>query len=347
MSKGKPTIADWLSIAAILLYVLFTCIGFLFTKQLTMSVVWTLGYTAAVIVMLMILKKLKKAEDNIRLYRAVEYVTLVIVAVLMFFVFNRPMERAFNMMSSAKETLKEKANADLTAYKNIFDTYERTEGDAIESTKISLGRIVGKGKKYISMDLQKYLTSHFNKGEYLKVDEVRRYSEGLEKKYLSINEEGIQKPTWIEGDYMTFKTETLDRIKKINNIIDSWSPFSIPFTVLEYGNRSIPALGREIDNKLTKFSRAHNPDDMPYKFTVMANLSAVYDVDLVMEYSYSLPNSYKEAFLQSLEASSFAIWPFIWSLLIDLFILMSYLLGYRSTKVEIMRGHGSIPGTRL
>lgn len=348
MSARKLTIADWLSIGAIILYAPFTCIGFLFTKQLTMSVVWTLGYVAGVVAMLLILKKLKKVEDNLRLFRVIEYVTLVLVALLMLFVFNRPMERYFNM-SGAKDTLKESANADMEACIKVFDVYEGQEGDAIESTKISLGKVVGKSKNYIGSDLKDYLASHFNKGEYLTADEVRSYSERLENKYLSINDEGIQEATWIEGDYMTFKTETMERIEKIKTEIERWSPFTIPFTVVEYGYTSIPSLGREISDELTRLSMSHNADGKPYKFTVKGNSSAGYDVDSVLEYSYSLPNSYKEAFLRSLDTSSFALRPFIWSLLIDIFIFISYLMGYRSTKVEIMRQNrnSNISGTRL
>lgn len=348
MSNRKLTNADWLSIVGIVFYALFTCIGFLFTKQLTMSVAWTLGYVAVVIGLLLILKRLKKIEDNIRFFRVVEYVTLLVVAVLMLFLFNRPMERYFNM-SGAKETLKASANADMEAYIKVFDVYEGQEGDAIESTKISLGKVVGKSKNYIGSDLKEYMTSHFNKAEYMKSDEVISYSERLQQKYLSLNGEGIPEATWIEGDYMTFKTETLERIEKIKTVIESWSPFTIPFTVVEYGYTSIPSLGREIGNELTRLSQSHNADGMPYKFIIKGNSSAGYEVESALEYSYSLPNSYKEAFLRSLDTSSFALWPFIWSLLIDVLILFSYLMGYRSTKVEIMRqsGNCNIPGTRL
>lgn len=349
MSKSKLTIADYLTIAGIVAYAFFTCIGFLFTKQLTMSVVWTLGYTAVLISMLLILKRIKKVEDNIKLFRIIEYGFFAVVALLLFLFINKPMERAFNMMSNAKETLKESAYSDLEDCEKIFEIYEHQEGDAIESTKVSLGKVVGKGKNYISSELKDYLTSHFNKAEYITADEVRRYSEGLESKFLSINQEGIQEEISVAGNYLRFKNYSLNKIAEIKAVIDSWSPLTIPFTVVEYGSYSIPVLGREIADELTNRSKAHNADDKSYKFLVNSNSYSGYKIEAVMEYTYSLPDSYKKAFLQSLNSSSFVLWPFLWAVLVDLFALMSYFMCYRSTKVEIMRqsGNGNIPGTRL
>lgn len=328
------TNADWFSFFGFLVYFSFTFIGFTLKFSLVGSFIFTSLITAFFWLALVVLKKLKKVEDDIKKWRWLEWIVCIIVLPLLLCAGNRPMYWTLSTVVIDSNTLKEAADEDIECMGNLFTDYEKYEAESIEKTHTVLKNFYLYNKR--NQDFKNILSCHFGRSDSLQKNEIDNYCNNMYVKYLSGNA-GQRSANNLEGDYQTFNNRKMKTIKKIRSSATSLNFYQIPQLVMEFSPLCIEETGNSIAAFLTEKSQARKYVDgnsYPFKFDGEGKS---------LEREYIFRSKFKERIDAMLGSKNeFFSRQTLLGLIVNIFMLFSYFVSKRSAKVEIARGRNRI-----
>ena len=135
---------NFLSIVGITLFAVFNFIGmmFFFDGTIGTSLLITLGLTVLLAALLILMCVAKAKDNNISLWRTVEFSALALFIITAGASFFGPV-RSLCIMGSKSE-IQAAAQADKAAIAALFAEYEEKEKEAITHTQNGLGSCIGK-----------------------------------------------------------------------------------------------------------------------------------------------------------------------------------------------------------
>ena len=328
--------AEIVSLVGFLIFTVLTYIGFSFNHQIVESGLFTVLIVGGAFFAIQALLRMKKAETRLGLWRAIEISTAIVVLVMFVLFGNQPLYKALSSVSkSGKSVLQPAATRDLDKLESIFNTYESQENNAIVEVANSLRQVTGLGNSRFDDNARYHLECHFGTTNISDSDIENYRHSVLESRFLSMNQDGELVAGFQQNDYMTFKTETMQKIARIRSAVNSWSIMMVPQISSVTGDFSIQKLCVDVPSKLTEMSHLHQAEGYPLKFTLARSSSDAnkWTVGDVLEYDYpAIPSD-----LSSKMDGFTTISPFFWGILINLLMAFAYLMAYRSKKVRRKR----------
>ncbi|MGN0189726.1 MAG: hypothetical protein ACI395_09450 [Candidatus Cryptobacteroides sp.] len=330
--KKQWTNADWFSAVGFLFFLILAFLGYALEFSWTISFLYAFLSVVAGWGALILLKRIRKVEDNLKAWRIAEWIAFAVFFCVFVFWLDRPVIRIFSIAVVNKSEIQADARRDVSRLRELYSEYERQEEEAIKITR----DILMLSYKYPS--LNPYTQSLFDGKAYnaLQKDAVDKYIESRYEDFLSKSGPGSSATaTGIEGDYATFKER--HNLSEIAGMVESFNFWDIPMLGMLEGKCSIAAEGERItaflENKRTKT----NVDGCSYLFSLDANDRPVVCPDR----PYTFDSSFKKSLdgMMNLGIGDIGrIWlPALLSLLVNVLMFFSYFVAYRSTKVEIKK----------
>lgn len=329
--KKKKTFnnADWFSLAGFIAYYLLTFLGFSLKFNLSMSFIFTSLLTGVIWGLLALLKKLKRVNEDIKSWRPLEYLLLGITLLGLIFLGNLPMDWALSTTVVDNSSLKEAAMEDVTKMEKLFDDYETQERDDIAKTR----NILMQYYRYTNnTDFTDCIKSHFGKETGLTEEEIYGYISTIRKDLLP-DSNGETYATNLEGDYQMFKNREEKTLRKISQAIDEFNFYQVPQLAMSISSLSIEENGKDISKFLTGKSKKRNEAGKPFKFTSTGE---------ALEHDYEFQSEFK-AKVDNMLGFSYRLIPMLLSIIVNIVMLLSYFMTYRSAKVEITRKSNKRP----
>ena len=335
--KIKFTNADWFSLGGIGVFAVLTWIGFTFKFSWGVSAVYAFLYAILAWGLLILLKFLKKAEENIRNWKIAEIIVAVISFVVFLLFVDRPMIRTLSVSLVNKSTLQADAREDINSLRALFPKYEMRQEEAIDRTQGILKSYFYYPEQYplfeslfpdIYFGLAKSGKRQFTN------DDINQYISSRYQDYLSKESaRGDMEASGIDGDYKTFKDEMEIRINEISKAVEDFNFFYIPMLGMQNGYYSISQVGNEIVTFLEKKRNKKNPDGYYFLFDIDGSVNPAD--------SYVFNSEFKPSIDQMANfrvADYLKLWlPVLLSIICNLLMFFSYFVSFRSTKVEISK----------
>lgn len=330
------TKADWISLLVwIVVFCPLTFLGFSLKFNLALSFLFTaicFGFGWGSV---KLLKFFKQAEDHIRLFRVIESIVGVIIALIIVFLIDRPMVKILTVSVVNKSELQDYAKNDVEKLEELFSEYEAEEEQAINATR----DILKSHSHYPVLDpwVKSMFGNSYSYADRSLDSEIHNY---ITQRYVDVlSKNGARStptPIGVSGDYMTFKQDKLKRITKLKSAAESFNIFTIPSLGMKSGYLSIEGIGQEILAFIEAKRTKTNEDGYPFIFEIASTGNIV--ASPTREFSYH--SEFKEQLddISAIRFDSKWIWiSYLIALVINALMYFSYFISYRSSKVEITR----------
>lgn len=329
--SNKITKADWITFIGYSLFTALSLVG------LSFSLSWQFAAVVTVLLMLVtifaqwLLIKLKKVEGHFVAFRIVEYFSLVIYIGIMLLFVDMPMARSLSVIFLNKDYYKEYALKDLDDVSKQLRAYERQEQDAITQCKNSLTTFAYTSSSEFNSTAAEYARLYLGTANfYTQTNVTNFYKEILYSKFLR--------------NFDDYSVEINNRVNNLRSCVeDNWE-FNSSSLSAAIGRKSVESLRAEVGRYLTELSQsAHTDDDgneHAYKFEFYRADNGKIDVRNIeeMKYDYSFrPGRLAAAVGRIKSPLQIGASGIIISLIINLFMVFTYIMAFRSTKVAIRK----------
>lgn len=205
---------NFLSIVGITLFAVFNFIGmmFFFDGTIGTSLLITLGLTVLLAALLILMCVAKAKDNNISLWRTVEFSALALFIITAGASFFGPV-RSLCIMGSKSE-IQAAAQADKAAIAALFAEYEEKEKEAITHTQNGLGSCIGK-------DMQEDLAN------WCREANLTTGSGSLKQKSINSFADN-QRLLLIDGMQNNIKAPAEVTLNSSIGVFESWNIFSMP-----------------------------------------------------------------------------------------------------------------------
>ena len=322
-SDNKITKADLIGLFALLVLVVASFVGMSLKLNLPLSVLLSIVYVVAAVLIMWFAKWLKKTQSK-PLLRVVELVSVIAFFVLVIAVLGDPVRKTASILWERKDDVVAAAREDVTRIDSLFDEYERCEAEYIAKMKTSLIGAVGIG----SFDEQART--------YLNLHQIQRplSSSGIQK-YIHIAEEMIY-----GKEYQDYKSEVEGIIASFESTIESMNIFTLPYDKLIFED-----IYYEVPRKLSALSSTRHIDDegRGYKFVIKpipGSYTYTIDLDAVMEHEYEY-DVVKSSFDEIMSHFRPGPLSYIFSVILSLLLLFPYIIAERCHTSQIKKHSGN------
>jgi len=316
MAKGQKsdriTIANIMAVVGIVLLLVFSYIGHSYMSggELGWDIVISVAITAFTAFLLWFLIKAKGAENHLKKWKIVEYVTLAV-----YILFAIPASlfggiMHFFVVNAEKEEIKMYAEQDLALVDEIFEDYNLFESEAISTTGTGLANATRGGEI-----CDEKLNQFFNENS------IQHTSESVK------NYEDIQRRKLLGTGFDNFYDEYLDQRNEIQNAVNGWSIIQIPMKA-----KQISDLAKTVQEELNELSQSADlplisKDTSSGKYTVGENQTKNFEIEGGIE-SFKFKKAIQEA-------NGFSVTAILVVLLIHFLILLNYFVAYRTSTLEL------------
>jgi len=294
---SKIPLALWVTMVGLALFMVFTFIGgFLKTGDYAMNIIYAVGKTAVLALLIWFMTYAKGKEDHIELWKKVEIAT-VVVFVVVAVLFATPLLRFFSV-NAEKEKIQNYAMADVKNIRDVIDTFKDAEMNRISNTTVGMKNCLGSSVQR-TVQLQEFL-----------------------------DEEGVKNNGTVElwsedrtNDLNTLCDRLNDSLDRCCNAVSNWQLFELPFSA-----DTLSRLAQQVPVSLQRFDSINhfpsiNIDQGKY---TMSNSPVA--VGAIPELQYPSLLTQKPAI---------SVINVLLVILLNLVILFRYLLAYRSRKVQM------------
>lgn len=308
------------NIVAILGLVIFLVLSYLGQSYMSGgSMIWDIlkssGYTAVAAFLIWFLIKAKGAENDLKKWKILEYLVLVIYILYAVVSIQYSGVIHFFNVNDKKEQVKEFAREDIANVNKMYDEYEKFEYEKLDDIVAHLSNM-DMYNNYIPNDLQNFIEDKtITIGD---MSSINTYRDDIKKKI---------------DEYKDYKKISDAEFKTILSQINSWSVLNIPAT-----SQKIEKLSKEIAKRLTENS--NNVSD--YLPVIMVDDNGYYiDGSHKIEFSSEDLNlQYKKAISEPVKLTEFenlSIIGFLSIIGIHLLILFNYIVAYRTKTLPVGR----------
>lgn len=205
---------NFLSIVGITLFAVFNFIGmmFFFDGTIGTSLLITLGLTVLLAALLILMCVAKAKDNNISLWRTVEFSALALFIITAGASFFGPV-RSLCIMGSKSE-IQAAAQADKAAIAALFAEYEEKEKEAITHTQNGLGSCIGKDMQEDLADWCREANLTTGSGN-LKQESINSFADN-------------QRLLLIDGMQNNIKAPAEVTLNSSIGVFESWNIFSMP-----------------------------------------------------------------------------------------------------------------------
>lgn len=311
--NGKITIANIMAMAGIVLLMVFSFIGFSFMSggELGSSLLKTLVITGATVLFLWFLIKAKGAENNLKKWMVAEILVLVIYIGFALATSIKGGIMYLFVVNEHKEAIKECAKKDFDKIDNLFASYEEFENTAITNTRQGLMNATQPNQR-VATQLRTYLGNN-----------------RLSAQYVS-NHIDIQQQLVLGSIYEDIKKKYAEEKKRINNCVENWNTFQIPFEA-----NKIAKLAKVTEQDLTTLSQL---PDLKLPIIVLDPATRNY----ILEKENQSSEFHIEGGIESLEFQKaltdnegYSIAAIVITVLLQLLIMFNYIVAYRTKTISV------------
>ncbi|MCR5679915.1 MAG: hypothetical protein K6G08_06885 [Prevotella sp.] len=312
MSKAKDnnhiSLANIISVIGIVLLAAALFLGYFYSgDNMGISALKALAWTIGFAVLLWFLIKAKSAINELKKWRVVEIITLVVYLALA--VLSSGTAAKFFNIYAANGDLRKAAGDDVEA---LQQTIKQFKSDANNALSVTLDGMENADGNVLSSELQNFMDEQ----DLSSFDATSRdfFSEGAGGWRNKIND--------ITLDKKSYDKSWENALKECSEQIDGWSVLEIPQAV-----RSLEDISEEIDVTLNALSKKLPFPEINYN-------STTFEYEISKAYSpkeYSTETSFSEK-LNAIKP--YAPIGIIACVLIHLLILFNYFVAYRSDKIR-------------
>jgi hypothetical protein len=310
----KITIANLIAVVGIVLLLIFSYIGHSYMSggEMGWDIVISVAITAFTAFLLWFLIKAKGAENNLNLWKKVEYVTLAL-----YILFAVPASlfggiMHFFVVNDNKENIKMYAEQDLDKIDKLFEDYKAFESEAVSRTGTGLQNATSSGHV-----CDEKLNNFFEENR------IQHTKESAQ------NFETLQRNALIGSGFEKFYENFLQQRENIQSIVNGWSIIQIPMK-----SKQMSDLATSVQEELNKLSQNAKLPVITYneysgKYTLGENQTSKFNIAGGVE-SFQFKKAMQEA-------EGFSVTAILVVLLIHFLILFNYIVAYRTSTLGITK----------
>lgn len=328
-NSGKITKADWVTFVGYSLFAVLSAIGLSFSFSWPLAIVVTVLLISLTVLAQWLLIRLKKVEGHFAAFRVVEYLVLAAYFVVMLILVDRPMARTLSVVVLDKDNYKERALQDLNDVSQLLKSYEEKEQGAITQCRNSLTKYAFISASEFDNIATDYAKFYLGQCPYSRDAVTEFYRNILYSKFFSTFDD--------------YSAEINARVDGLRSSIENNWEFNSSMLSSAVGHKSIKSLRSEVSSHLTELSKSiHSDEDgkeHAYKFEFFRTSDNKISVKNTseMKYDYSLSSGRLAYSVSAVHPLHIGVSGICISILINLLMIFTYIMAFRSTKVAIRK----------